>query len=34
VRSDARAAQPASMADESVGRTLSNYATQTLAGSI
>jgi len=30
-KSDARAAQPASMADESVGRTLSNYVTQTLA---
>jgi hypothetical protein len=31
VRSDARVAQPASMADASVGRTLSNYVTQTLA---
>ena len=31
VRSDARVAQPASMADDSVGRTLSNYVTQTLA---
>jgi ABC-2 type transport system permease protein len=31
VRSDAHVAQPASMADASVGRTLSNYVTQTLA---